>query len=78
MTRNFTWQQFTGMITLLLALSGLIWQAAQQSGKIDDHTRRIEAAETIQSLDHDKLIELKTGVDYLVGREKAREARGER
>lgn len=78
MTRNFTWQQFTGMITLLLALSGLIWQAAQQSGKIDNHAQRLEATETRQDLDHDTLIKVTEGVKYLVDREKAREARGER
>lgn len=80
MTGSFTWQQLTGMIKMLVALaglSGLIWAAAQQSAKVDTLDKSVAAIETRQDLDHDTLIKLESGVEYLVRREKARADRGE-
>lgn len=79
---NFDLHRFGALVAVVLALAGLIWRAAELSKQVDVHGDRLTAVESTQRadeasqrLDHDKLTEMKSGVDYLVERQRARDRR---
>jgi hypothetical protein len=60
-------------ISVMLALLGLVWQAAVQVEVNATQTTRLDKIEETQRIDHDALIGMKSGIDELLRRTKERE-----
>jgi hypothetical protein len=60
-------------ISVILALLGLVWQAAVQVEVNATQTTRLDKIEATQREDHDALIQMKSGIDELLRRTKERE-----
>lgn len=74
---RFHLKELAGLASIMLALGGLVWTAAQQSGRIDDQGTRLNTIEQSQRIDHDSIVRVETGVGYLVERARMRDAKGE-
>ncbi len=68
-------KELGGFAGIVLALLGLVWQAAQQSKDITDQGARLTRVESSQAKDHDDVTQLKSGVAFLVDAEKVRQMR---
>lgn len=44
-----------GLIAIMLSLSGLVWNAAQQAAKNDEQSDSIAKLERVVTVDHDRL-----------------------
>jgi hypothetical protein len=60
-------------VSVVLALLGLVWQAAVQVEVNATQNTRLDKIETVQTQDHDALIGMKAGIDELLRRTKERE-----
>jgi len=69
-----TLKEYTGLITVMLGLLGLLWQAAQQASTVDAHGARISAIESTSRQDHDTITEMRGDLKYLVREQQKREA----
>jgi hypothetical protein len=59
--------------SVIIALLGLVWQAAVQVEVNATQTTRLDKLEETQRIDHDALIQMKSGIDELLRRTKERE-----
>jgi HAMP domain-containing protein len=60
-------------ISVVLALLGLVWQAAVQVEVNSAQTQRIDKLERTQDQDHDSITQMKAGIEELLRRTKERE-----
>lgn len=77
-----SWKDYIGVVSVALALLGLVWNAAGQVADNEQQTRDIERIErkadsTAERQGEDRVAvgRIETGVKYLVDQQKEREAR---
>ncbi len=82
MPQNLRLADLATLLTVALSLAGLIWNAAEQVGVNQRQTQDIERLDSTmakmddaQRADHDAIVKMQGGIDYLVDRAKAREGK---